>query len=496
MIFKSIYLKEGMFERVIDFVPQNNLIHSKKNTRGKTTLLRFMLYGLGYNIPSTKKIKFDKCYVELIIECEKLGTVKLVRDSLYSIEFSILPSTSNQTFVLPEQEIELHSLIFQNSNIDILNNLLGAFYIDQEKGWTLLNRGVVIGSIHFNIEALIRGLSNTDCSELIEKERVISREINKYKQMYSVSQYRESLEKESGSLVIDSYETEIDSTLDRLIIEQKRIKSELKRIDNLLSGNIKFKEFVSEMKLVVISPEGTEFVITDDRIVGLNDSIELLIAKKKMTTLDLNRISNQIKKLQSEQKNESEQLSFFETATQIEMFDKRIARFPLNPVAIKKELDKLQDERKSIKEEITNITKKDNKILKLVSNNIIKYATELGIGDKDSIPISYLFTSNLKELSGAILHKTVFVFRLAYIIAIESVINIKLPIILDSPSGKEVDLINIKKMMDILKRDFPDHQVIIASIYSYDLPNINIIELKDSLIDCQIKGNQNEDFFN
>ena len=76
-----------------------------------------------------------------------------------------------------------------------------------------------------------------------------------------------------------------------------------------------------------------------------------------------------------------------------------------------------------------------------------------------------------------------------------SVINIKLPIILDSPSGKEVDLINTKKMMDILKRDFSDHQVIIASIYSYDLPNLNIIELKDSLIDCLINENQNDDSF-
>ena len=38
------------------------------------------------------------------------------------------------------------------------------------------------------------------------------------------------------------------------------------------------------------------------------------------------------------------------------------------------------------------------------------------------------------------MHKTVFAFRLAYIIEIERAIGVKLPIILDSPSGKEVAL--------------------------------------------------------
>ena len=94
--------------------------------------------------------------------------------------------------------------------------------------------------------------------------------------------------------------------------------------------------------------------------------------------------------------------------------------------------------------------------------HVLKYAVELGIGSDSTIAASYLFTSNLKELSGAVLHKTVFAFRLAYIIEIERAIGVKLPIILDSPSGKEVDQENIKLMMDILKRDFSDHQIILV----------------------------------
>ena len=78
-------------------------------------------------------------------------------------------------YVLPEQIKELHSKIFNTENEEILNNLLGTFYFDQEKGWTLLNRGVVIGSIHFNIDELVRGISGKDCSRLFLKEKACSR---------------------------------------------------------------------------------------------------------------------------------------------------------------------------------------------------------------------------------------------------------------------------------------------------------------------------------
>ena len=138
---------------------------------------------------------------------------------------------------------------------------------------------------------------------------------------------------------------------------------------------------------------------------------------------------------------------------------------------------------KSVRDEISRITKSSNNVTTAISQDIIQYATELGLGDKDSIPLTYLFTSNLKELSGAVLHKTAFAFRLAYIIAIEKVLEIKLPIILDSPSGKEVDQSNVKLMMDILKRDFADHQIIIASIFHYDFDDANIIEIRERLIE-------------
>jgi hypothetical protein len=86
-------------------------------------------------------------------------------------------------------------------------------------------------------------------------------------------------------------------------------------------------------------------------------------------------------------------------------------------------------------------------------------------------------------LSGAILHNTVFSFRISCLLEIEKYLNIKLPIILDSPSGKEIDSENIRKLINILKRDFSNHQIIIASIYKYELDSINTITINNRLIE-------------
>ena len=166
-------------------------------------------------------------------------------------------------------------------------------------------------------------------------------------------------------------------------------------------------------------------------------------------------------------------------------FDRKIASLQINAVAIEKEIKRLEKKLRDVRQAITDSTKTNNNVVNNLYHTVLKYAVELGIGSDTTIAASYLFTSNLKELSGAVLHKTVFAFRLAYIIEIERAIGVKLPIILDSPSGKEVDEENVKLMMDILKRDFSDHQIIIASIFKYDFDPLNIIEIVNRLIETE-----------
>lgn len=482
MLIKSINIRDGLFERNIILEDGVNLIFSQKNSRGKTTLVRLMLYALGYSVPSTKKIKFEKCFTKIEIVLDTGKTVFLTRENSYSI--SLLCDDEEEIYVLPEQICTLHSKLFNTDNTDILNNILGAFYFDQEKGWTLLNRGVVIGSIHFNIDELVRGISGKDCSGLLAREKRISSDLSKYRQMFSIAQYRDSVS--GDSLTADTYQEENNVELEQLRMRQSSVEREIRRINQSITGNKKFQEFVADMKLLIKTEEGQYITVTKDNIVGLNDSIELLVAKKKILSCELAEIVSRIDKIMREQEKENGQISFFESESIVEAFDKKIVAIPMNQVAIKNEIDKLEKEQKQVREQIAKISRSDNDVVLSLYNTIVKYATELGIGDSESITQKYLFTSNLKELTGAVLHKTVFAFKMAYILELEKYLKIKLPIILDSPSGKEVDQENIELMMNILKRDFNENQIIIASIYDYSFSKVNKIELVDQLLDQMI----------
>lgn len=52
---------------------------------------------------------------------------------------------------------------------------------------------------------------------------------------------------------------------------------------------------------------------------------------------------------------------------------------------------------------------------------------------------------------------------------------------LDSPTGREVKFSEVVKMLEIIQRDYSEHQLIVASIYKYNLKNKKVIEIKDSL---------------
>lgn len=481
MIFKTIKITEGLFSKTFNFSDKVNLIYSSQNTKGKTTLLRFLLYSLGYNVPNTRKFKFEQCSVELKFYSEKCGEISISRSANSHLTATI--NNERITYILPEQLTTFHEILFGTTNTNILDNLLGAFYVDQEKGWTLLNRGVVIGSIHFNIESLIRGLSNRDCSSLIFKEKSLVLELSKYRQMFSVAKYKETIELTSGSVAITPHEEETNLELEKLLIQQNELKKEIRRLDHTIGDNKRFKKFISEMKLLIQSPDGNTIPVTIDNIIGYNDNFNYLIAKHKLISSKLSYITNQIERLEREKNTDEIQQSFWNTETLIESFEKKLSTLQINSVIIEKEINRIENELKKIRQTITEKTKFNNETVNRLYNIVLKYAVELGIGDNKSLAASYLFTSNLKELSGAILHKTVFAFRLAYIIEIEKYLNIKLPIILDSPSGKEIDHNNIQLMINILKRDFSDHQIIIASIFNYDFDTVNEIEIKDRLIE-------------
>ena len=75
-----------------------------------------------------------------------------------------------------------------------------------------------------------------------------------------------------------------------------------------------------------------------------------------------------------------------------------------------------------------------------------------------------------------------YVFKLAYLKSIDNKYGIKLPIIIDSPRTNELSETSTEDMMKILKRDFSDHQIILASIYKTDVLKCYIDDLNNGLM--------------
>ncbi len=477
MRIETVTIRYGMEEKAFAFSSRNNLIHSLNNSVGKTTLMRIVLYSLGYSIPSTKLFPLDKCEVVSHIITDDEKTSKLVRRSLDYIVRHV--DDEEQTFCLPEQQMELQAILFKTEDLNILENLLGVFYLDQEKGWTLLNRGVVIGSNHFNVEDFIQGLSGRDCSELKRQKLQLEEELGKYEQISSVTKYRESLKKASGSILNEDPDDELDRQIEVMQIELNLAQKELARIDRSLKGNQQIIKFIDEMRLTVVTQEGQLIRVTADNVLHLNDSIDYLVAKRKIQAVECNKMIKAITQLREQKQRSTE--SFFSVESIADAFDKMIQKFPYGYMKVESIKESLKRQLKEVRKQITERTKANNDVLNSLYASVMKYAKELNV--EVGVNINYLFTSNLRVLSGALLHKTVFAFRLAYILEVKKVLGVALPILLDSPYGKEVDEQNVGKMIEILKRDFSDHQLIIASIKDYDLPNVNKIEIERYLLE-------------
>ncbi len=164
--------------------------------------------------------------------------------------------------------------------------------------------------------------------------------------MYSIAQYRDSVQQDS--LIADTYEEETDAELQQLMIEKTNLQRQISRVGQSISGNKKFMDFVDEMKLLVLTEDGQQINITKDNIVGLNDSVDYLITKKKILMRELSEVLKKIERVSSQQTNEKQQLAFFKSESLAEVFDKQIVKLPMNQVAIKNAMDELVKERKRL----------------------------------------------------------------------------------------------------------------------------------------------------
>ena len=316
--------------------------------------------------------------------------------------------------------------------------------------------------------------SGRNYQKLQDELQLIEREIKKYQQMHDIAQYQHEIYEEKGDIIHDTYDETLQRDLSVYMFDVESLRKELKQITETIADNTSIRKFIEKMSLWVKAPDGTKVPVNKDTIIGLDDNNDFLLSRKRLLTSQIAKLEQEIEKLRNMIYYQSQQPT---TETLIKAFDKNLSQISIDAKAVANILNELIERQVEVRRQLTELAKNNNDILEQMYSDISSYGIELGLTRYMSSGIGFVFTRNLKELTGATLMKMVFAFKMAYIRAVDRVLNIKLPLILDSPSGKELDQHNIQKLMDIINRDFSAHQVIVASIYYYKLDNLITIEM-------------------
>ena len=460
----SLILDYKGSKRTVDF-GKKTLIHSLNNSSGKSTLLRMIFYSMGYSIPQTKGINFSKVKTTLFLDNAD-GIKEIQRENNHL--FLRFKDGSSSNFFLPNDENLVFSQIWGVNNSNVLNNLLGAIYMDQEKGWTLLNRGTVIGNLKFKIEDFIEGLSDRDLTKQKIELESINLELKKYTQILNIIEYKSHLSEESSNSIFSSdYTVNLENKLNFLEIKKSELKSKINDLEESLNENSKFIEYVEKMNLIVKDNEtGIEIPVKKDNIIHFSENQRYIETRLLMQKNDFSKVNKEIKELELEIKKSS---NLFSLQSEIEKVDYLISKVNIPFEHLEKTISSLKKQKKLLNAEIKEKISANNTVLNNLHSNILKYADLLNVGQYINQKKDYIFTSDLKSLSGAVLHKIVFSFKMAYITELQNYLGYKVPIVLDSPSGRELDKVNIEETLQILKSDFSENQIIIASIHEFEM---------------------------
>lgn len=477
MVINTLEIIDGFETKTFIFKNGFNEIYSKENSKGKSTLLRILLHSMGYQIPATVGFKtFDKIITKVSITNNNKNFI--VERSGPNIVLYINKAQLN--YIVPLQETELHSMIYNINDVLILDNILATYYIDQDKGWTLLNRGKIVGNNRFNIEDFITGLSEKNVSEITLEIEKLDIELKKYRFLLETAQYKKELEHNDTYYETSSEkERKLQKNKILLLHQKKELENNIKDTEKIIKTNSDLIYWIEKMKISVKDSQGKILLLNRHNILNYDANKEYLEAKKRNLSLELTKTNNQINKIDKEI---SDNNTLFDIKSIADEMEQTIKNMNVDYYKINSIVNNLSKKRSELKNKLDDIFTNNNKFLEEIFADVKKYSKIFGIDTRIPNDIKFILTRQLKGFSGKVLNQLTFSFKLAYINQIQKKYNIKLPIIIDSLKSGELTDLAASKMLDVLENDFSDHQIIIASVYKYKICN-NYIEIKEYLME-------------
>lgn len=465
MVIKRLLVKvDELQNEYVDcsFINNSNVIFSDNNSVGKTTFIRFILHALCYNVPSTKRVKMDNYPTEIYIENSR--GIHIVRR--FNLEASILfPDKTEIKYDLKSEDnrIAIQSIIFEIDKVILLRNLTGCFYIDQDKGWTLLNRGKTIGNNRFNVTDFLGSLADKDVSSLENQIEAKTAEIKKYKTLRDMTILEEQV-------IIQENTTE-NRFFDELILRKgflltvrNQLITDIRDLDSIVSQNDSIKLWINSSRLVIKHGVYDEFVLKDEDLADFEINNNILLAQKKLKEIELYNLNIELNQVQNQISEQNKLFNIKDVSNSI------IAQVKssINQVQVENVIEDLMQTKKLLSVERDEIVKQNNRSNNYLAKEIEEIATRLGVFDNYIAKEGdYVFMSNLKEYSGVILHKLVFTYRLAYWLTVKKFTNTTLPFIVDSPKSAEMTEENAKEMLTIMQEKIGDNQFFVSTIYNH-----------------------------
>ena len=467
MIIKSLTIREDMNMSKDNYSEGRTLVYSDTNSKGKSTYIRFFFYALGYQIPQMKNVRYDNITTEMILE-EKGKEYKIKRDSGV---FSVTNLSNEETFyyTLPSEHEAFLSYIFEYDNIKVLKNILGIIYVDQDKGWSLLNRGKVIGKISFSIEELLAGINKVDCDDLLEEQKRLRDDKKKYSALLSIQDLSDEVYEKNGEIFISDIEKELQSKISLCNLKIATLKKSLVEIEEVLKSDQKFYEYIDKMSLVV-EQDGIAIPVNRKTIKNAMSNMEILKARRGILLAEIeknNREKHDLKNKLDDYLHNNTVISMLMGPSSDIIVNKQLANIHVEQETVQNLLTEVTDRLSVVNKALKSRVKTNNPYIDKIYKYVLRYATILGVDDKLTGKSDYIFTDDLKSMSGAILQKMVFAFKVAFLKVIEEEMNTKLPMVLDSPRGKELDDENARLIDELIESELCDNQVIIASIYEF-----------------------------
>jgi predicted nucleic acid-binding Zn-ribbon protein len=453
------------------------LIFSNENSVGKSTLLRLLFYGIGYPIPGTYGIKFKK--VKLKVSFTRDNNIYFTRRKDNYIEIYKNDVLLDSRYLNGHDNTWL-TYIWGIESINVLKNILGAIYMDQDKGWTLLNRGKVIGNIRFNVRDLLIGLSDNGESlkENLEKlgtEKEMLKETRQLIQLASTSSMYGDL---SLSALKEPDDERLDMEYKNLQIQKKYLKQQLSKMRKQIADENGLMKFILSSN-IMIQVNGENILVDKNNLKNFNNNVDFLKQRAAIFCEKIENLDYRLEHVKRELREKASNL-FDDEVDVVKRTLNDISKINIDTTVLQARETELSDSVKKLNDKIEEEFMTDNDMTEETLMWINKFADILGVLDVIKNK-KFVFTRDLKSISGTIYYKVVFSFKMAYIKMIEKYTGVILPIVLDSPSGREVTERNISAVIDILNDFFAENQIIITSINKYKLNGVREIELKESL---------------